>query len=114
MSMCRLSRNARSYAQEVPAAFQALPPTMLTRTKPGVKRGRNETARRVARALPKPELVAVSPVPGGEIDREKVPSNVQTITAPDLDHAKTDSLLEGMVRSLPGVSLSDQPGHAFQ
>ncbi|TMJ46638.1 MAG: TonB-dependent receptor [Alphaproteobacteria bacterium] len=114
ISLCLLARNAPAYAQEAPAAVQALPPIVVTGTKPGVKRGRNETARRVARALPKPELVAVSPVPGGEIDREKVPSNVQTITAPDLDHAKTDSLLEGMVRSLPGVSLSDQSGNAFQ
>src|SRR5437660_5621263 len=91
ISLCLLARNAPAYAQEAhPAAVQALPPIVVTGTKPGVKRGRNETARRVARALPKPELVAVSPVPGGEIDREKVPSNVQTITAPDLDHAKTD------------------------
>ena len=60
------------------------------------------------------EVVGVSPVPGGEIDREKVPSNVQTIDASDLDHAKTPSLLDGMVQSLPGVSLSDQSGNAFQ
>jgi Outer membrane receptor proteins, mostly Fe transport len=60
------------------------------------------------------EVVGVSPVPGGGIDREKVPANVQTIDASDLDHAKTPSLLDGMVQSLPGVSLSDQSGNAFQ
>jgi iron complex outermembrane receptor protein len=65
-------------------------------------------------ALPTFEVVGVSPVPGGEIDRDKVPSNVQTIDAADLDHAKTPSLLDGMVQSLPGVSLSDQSGNAFQ
>jgi iron complex outermembrane recepter protein len=65
-------------------------------------------------ALPTFEVVGVSPVPGGEIDREKVPSNVQTINAADLDHAKTPSLLDGMVQALPGVSLSDQSGNAFQ
>jgi iron complex outermembrane recepter protein len=65
-------------------------------------------------ALPTFEVVGVSPVPGGEIDRDKVPSNVQTIGAPDLDHAKTPSLLDGMVQSLPFVSLSDQSGNAFQ
>ena len=32
------------------------------------------------------EVVGVSPIPGGEIDINKVPSNVQTITATDLDH----------------------------
>jgi iron complex outermembrane recepter protein len=65
-------------------------------------------------ALPTFEVVGVSPVPGGEIDREKVPSNVQTIGAAELDHSKTPSLLDGMVQSLPGVSLSDQSGNAFQ
>ncbi len=60
------------------------------------------------------EVVGVSPVPGGEIDREKVPSNVQTIDASDLDHTKRTTLLDGMVQSLPFVSLSDQSGNAFQ
>ena len=65
-------------------------------------------------AQPAPELVAVSPVPGGEIDREKVPSNVQTIGASDLDHAKTPSLFDGMVQSIPFVSPSDSTGNPFQ
>jgi iron complex outermembrane receptor protein len=65
-------------------------------------------------ALPTIEVVGISPGSGGGIDREKVPSNVQTIGAADLDHAKTPSLLDGMVQALPGVSLSDQSGNAFQ
>jgi len=56
----------------------------------------------------------VSPVPGGEIDKDKVPSNVLTIDAHDLDHSKTPSLLDGMMRALPGVSLGDQTGNPFQ
>jgi iron complex outermembrane recepter protein len=65
-------------------------------------------------AFPTIEVVGVSPVPGGEIDRNKVPSNVQSIGPSDLDHTKTPSLLDGMVQSLPGVSLSDQSGNQFQ
>jgi iron complex outermembrane recepter protein len=65
-------------------------------------------------ALPTIEVVGISPVPGGEIDRDKVPSNVQTIGPADFDHARTPSLLDGMVQSLPGVSLSDQSGNQFQ
>ena len=60
------------------------------------------------------EVVGVSPMPGGGIDKDKVPSNVQSVTANDLDHSKTPSLLDGMVQSLPGVSLSDQTGNSFQ
>ena len=113
ISLCPFACNELAYAQEAPAV-QALPPIVVTGTKPSVKRGRNESATRVSRALPKLVVVNVSPVPGGEIDREKVPSNVQTINAGDLDHAKTPSLLDGMVQSIPFVSLSDQTGNQFQ
>jgi iron complex outermembrane recepter protein len=65
-------------------------------------------------ALPTIEVVGIAPGSSGGIDREKVPSNVQTIGGADLDHAKTPSLLDGMVQALPGVSLSDQSGNAFQ
>ena len=48
------------------------------------------------------------------IERDKVPSNVQTLTATDFDHAKAPSFLEALSQSLPGVSLGDQTGNEFQ
>ncbi|MGJ4952064.1 TonB-dependent receptor [Bradyrhizobium sp. HKCCYLS20291] len=60
------------------------------------------------------EVVGVSPVQGGEIAKDKVPSNVQTMTAQDLDRTRTPSLLDGILQSMPGVSLSDQTGNSFQ
>ena len=60
------------------------------------------------------EVVGVSPVPGAEIDRNKVPSSVETVTAKDIDHTRAPSLLDGIVQSMPGVSLSDQSGNPFQ
>ena len=60
------------------------------------------------------EVVGVSPVPGAEIDINKVPSNVQTMGAADLDVTKSTNLLDGMVQYMPFVSLSDQSGNAFQ
>ena len=50
----------------------------------------------------------------GVIDRDKVPSNVQTLSAPDFDHAKAPNLLDSLERGLPGVSLGDQTGNQFQ
>ena len=50
----------------------------------------------------------------GVIDRDKVPSNVQTLSAPDFDHAKASNLLDSLERGLPGVSLGDQTGNQFQ
>jgi iron complex outermembrane recepter protein len=60
------------------------------------------------------EVVGVSPVPGGEIDKDKVPSNVQTMGASDLSPTKSPSLLDGIVQYMPFVSLSDQSGNQFQ
>jgi iron complex outermembrane receptor protein len=50
----------------------------------------------------------------GAIDRDKVPSNVQTLAAPAFDHMVTPDLLQAMARGLPGVALSDQTGNQFQ
>jgi iron complex outermembrane receptor protein len=56
----------------------------------------------------------VSPTEPGVVDRDKIPSNVQTLSALDFDHAKAPDLLDGIFRALPGVSLSDQTGNEFQ
>src|SRR6202012_2083305 len=50
----------------------------------------------------------------GAIARDKVPSNVQTLAAPDFDHAVAPDLLQAMARGLPGVALGDQTGNQFQ
>src|SRR5207237_7501355 len=47
------------------------------------------------------EVVGVAPVPGAEIDRDKVPSNVETIGARELDHSRAPSLLDNILRSVP-------------
>ena len=57
---------------------------------------------------------AAVPAEPGVIDRDKVPSNVQTLSASDFDHAKAPNLLDSLERGLPGVALSDQTGNQFQ
>jgi iron complex outermembrane receptor protein len=64
--------------------------------------------------LPTVEVVGVSPVQGSEIAADKVPSNVQSISASDFDHAKSPDLLTSIFQSLPGAYLSDQSGNQFQ
>ncbi len=54
------------------------------------------------------------PAEPGAIDRDKVPANVQTLSASDFDHAKAPNLLDALERGLPGVALSDQTGNQFQ
>jgi len=60
-----------------------------------------------------PAPVAARPDPAA-IDRDKVPSNTQVLTAADFDHTQSTNLLDALSKSLPGVSLGDQTGNPFQ
>ncbi len=64
--------------------------------------------------LPPVEVVGIAPLPGADIDRSKIPSNVQTLDLSDFDHAKSPDLTSAMTRGLPGVGLGDQTGNPFQ
>src|SRR5436190_10929425 len=64
--------------------------------------------------LPTIEVVESSPLSPADLDRDKVPANVQSISASDLDHAKSADQLQAIGQYLPGVSLSDQTGNPFQ
>ena len=59
------------------------------------------------------ETAAQAAVPGA-VDRDKIPSNVQVLSASDFSHTVTPDLLQSMLRALPGVALSDQTGNQFQ
>ena len=50
----------------------------------------------------------------GAVERDKIPTNVQTLSSADFDKATAPNLLDALVRGLPGVSLSDQTGSEFQ
>jgi iron complex outermembrane recepter protein len=71
-------------------------------------------ASRSAVELPTIEVVESSPLSPADLDRDKVPANIQSVSAPDLDHAKSPDLLQAIGQHLPGVTLSDQTGNPFQ
>ena len=73
--------------------------------------------RRQADATPAPAAPTQAPPeppPTGAIDRDKVPANTQVLTAADLDNTRSPTLLDALVRALPGVSVTDQNGNPFQ
>ncbi len=67
----------------------------------------------VARSQSVPATAPVATDPG-VIDRDKIPANVQTLSASDFDHATSPDLLDAISRRLPGVILGDQAGNEFQ
>ncbi len=50
----------------------------------------------------------------GGIPRDKVPSNTQVLTSTDFSHTRSSNILDALFQYLPGASLSDQSGNAFQ
>ena len=71
-------------------------------------------AARPAASAATPAATVAAPAEPGAIDRDKIPSNIQTLSAADFDPATTPSLLDALARGLPGVALSDQTGNQFQ
>jgi iron complex outermembrane receptor protein len=64
--------------------------------------------------LPTIEVVGIAPIPGSNLDRDKIPANILTAPAADFYQSVAPSLVDGMIRALPGVSRSDQTGNPFQ
>lgn len=50
----------------------------------------------------------------GAVPADKVPANVQTLSAADFDTTVSPDLLNALARSVPGVALSNQTGNEFQ
>jgi len=64
--------------------------------------------------LPTIDVVGNTPLPGSEIDRDKIPANVQSVPATDFSSTVAPSVTDAMIRALPGVSRGDQTGNPFQ
>jgi len=60
-------------------------------------------------------VVTASPLPGGTIDADKLPGEVQSISVEDLTRDRQSDVLPNLVATeLPGVSLNDEQGSPFQ
>jgi iron complex outermembrane receptor protein len=70
-------------------------------------------ARRAATTAASATRTVVAAEPG-PVDRDKLPANIQTLSAADFDHATAPSMLDAIERGLPGVALGDQTGNEFQ
>jgi iron complex outermembrane receptor protein len=64
-------------------------------------------------ALPEIQVIATSPLAGGEIERDKVPAMVQTLTAEDFARTGSPSVTEALQQNVPGVHLSDVQGNGL-
>jgi outer membrane receptor protein involved in Fe transport len=113
ISLCPLACNEPAYAQEAPAV-QALPPIVVTGTKPSVKRGRSESATRVSRALPRLVVYPTTPLQGAGIDPDKVPASVNVVDAAQIKQTGSLNISDALVKYVPGIIVSEVAGNPFQ
>jgi iron complex outermembrane recepter protein len=105
-----------AFAQQSPTSLPEIR-VIGTTPLPPVRPAAAPASRSSAHAQVSPANPPASAAPVGEaggVDRDKVPSNVQTLAAPEFDHAITPDLLQAMARGLPGVALNDETGNQFQ
>jgi iron complex outermembrane receptor protein len=90
--------------------INVIAPTPLSGHRPA-KRSGAPAAPASQSAPSEPAPVAADPT---AIERDKMPSNTQVLTSTDFNHEYSPGFLDALNRGLPGVSLGDQTGNAFQ
>ena len=106
-----------AHAQEQPEAqkeAQKLPPIIVTGTKPGIKRGRIETATRTVRPIPKLVVYPTTPISGAGINPDKVPASINFIDAKEIKDTGSLNIGDALQKYVPGVVVNEVAGNPFQ
>lgn len=69
---------------------------------------------RKEKTLREVEVVATSPLPGIGIEEDKLPYDVQSVTAEEIARGQTMNLTDYMARNLSGVTINEVQGSPFQ
>jgi outer membrane receptor protein involved in Fe transport len=106
-----------AHAQEQPEAqkeAQKLPPIIVTGTKPGIKRGRIETATRTVRPIPRLVVYPTTPIAGAGINPDKVPASINFIDAKEIKDTGSLNIGDALQKYVPGVVVNEVAGNPFQ
>jgi outer membrane receptor protein involved in Fe transport len=114
ISLCPFACNGSAYAQEPSGAVQALPPIVVTGTKPSGKRGRSESATRISRAIPRLVVYPTTPLQGAGIDPDKVPASVNVVDANQIKQTGSLNIGDALVKYVPGIIVNEVAGNPFQ
>src|SRR5260370_5263508 len=116
ISMCLCFGGDCARAQDAPSAVQALPPIVVTGTKPSAKRGRAPSAARAARTAPRLVVYPTTPVSGSGsgIDPEKVPASVNVVDANQIKQTGSLNVGDALQKYVPGVVVNEVAGNPFQ
>ena len=106
--------NDGAYAQDAAGNVQALPPIVVSGTKPGVKHGREQNATRRVRAIPTVPVYPTTPLAGGDADPDKVPASINAVDANQIKQTGSLNISDALVKYVPGIIVNDVAGNPFQ
>jgi len=101
-------------AQSAPSNVQALPPIVVSRTTPSVKRGRTQNASRTVRAAPTLVVYPTTPISGSGIDIDKVPASVNVIDVNQIERVRSQNIADALQKYVPGIVVNEVTGNPFQ
>jgi outer membrane receptor protein involved in Fe transport len=113
ISLGPFSGSDDALAEDAPAV-QTLPPIVVTGTKPGVKRGRAETATRTARTVTRLIVYPTTPVSGSGINPDKVPASVNLVDANQIKQTGSLNIGDALQKYVPGIVVNEVAGNPFQ
>jgi outer membrane receptor protein involved in Fe transport len=113
ISTCLFAGIDGADAQEAPGV-QALPPIVVTGTRPGVKRGRDQNATRTVRTPTRLVVYPTTPISGSGIDPEKVPASVNIVDANQIKQTGSLNISDALQKYVPGVIVNEVAGNPFQ
>ncbi|MDB5608189.1 MAG: hypothetical protein JWP25_5089 [Bradyrhizobium sp.] len=106
--------NECAYAQDTPGAVQALPPIVVTGTKPSIKRGRDQNATRAVRTLTRVPVYPTTPLAGSAIDPDKIAASVNVVDANQIKQTGSLNISDALVKYVPGIIVNEVAGNPFQ
>jgi outer membrane receptor protein involved in Fe transport len=114
VSMGLFSGTECALAQSAPSNVQALPPIVVSRTTPNVKRGRAQNAPRTVRAAPTLVVYPTTPISGSGIDIDKVPASVNVIDVNQIERVRSQNIADALQKYVPGIVVNEVTGNPFQ
>jgi outer membrane receptor protein involved in Fe transport len=113
VSVCLFAGNDGADAQDAPGV-QALPPIVVTGTKTGVKRGRDQNATRTARTPTRLVVYPTTPISGAGIDPEKIPASVNVVDSSQIKQSGSLNISDALQKYVPGIIVNEVAGNPFQ
>jgi outer membrane receptor protein involved in Fe transport len=115
-SVCLCPEGEWAWAQSSSTEPQTLPPVVVTGTKSGTKpaRERERNPVRVVRRPPTTPVAPTAPLPGADIETEKLTGSAYTVGAEQIKQSDSLNVTDSLVKYLPGVLSSDVAGNPFQ